>query len=654
MKDITGPTGHSHLNVPPNQHTQDLLRKAQQRVLQDPRTQSYIERLAEPLPKDPEDIQAAMRAHQQVMGEYAAHLTQSLKDDASLKGVSASQIEGFVKGEVGEKEQAFVSRAREDLHTSDGLFHKAKPNPYAPFLKTLDEMMRHGDSPSVLYQYCSQSLGTSGSKGKSPSPGPVSGLYPQLKTNITPTTNLLDGGMHGSSGYANSLGGSTYPYWPSKKLTGGAALQTSPPGLSLPQGSAAQGVAMTGIPVPASGQTYTVSFTTDQDPSNLSIDIQGDHVANVSETYQSPALSLTSTKQADGTYQVTATINQSDFPGVKSHTLMQAGTFTKGSIAFSNAGSPLTVTNINLTASQGLCAEMNQFNPYASGRSWSSPSGSNNTYDFTQSMGDDWGMSLHGNDIFAPGMPAANFTHQDSQGLHLGYNLDGKHTSGGIQSSQCIPSGNDFTISMNFKFDQAGGPPYPTLAMWTYGQELDASGSKNTEFDMEMGAGNGSPPTIIRDGSFRSSSPPPNSGEVISKPLKTMPDIWDGKPHTCKMVGSYQPNGDLQVTRYIDGKVISTQDLGKGPFNPMYIKIALENPSWNPAAKGSGQSNVTISGMTVDTTPSTNYQTTKVPIDSLDFASWTPGGFQGPSYCPFPSTTPEENPNIERDQKKMG
>jgi len=90
----------------------------------------------------------------------------------------------------------------------------------------------------------------------------------------------------------------------------------------------------------------------------------------------------------------------------------------------------------------------------------------------------------------------------------------------------------------------------------------------------------------------------------------------------------------------LDGKPFSTQDLGFGPFSPMYIKIALENPNWNSRGHINGSAEIVVHSVDVNVMPKTTPQGGVIPtvaIDDIDYTWFTPGGGGAISYCPFPN-----------------
>lgn len=108
------------------------------------------------------------------------------------------------------------------------------------------------------------------------------------------------------------------------------------------------------------------------------------------------------------------------------------------------------------------------------------------------------------------------------------------------------------------------------------------------------------------------------------------------------MEGNYNPQGHLILTRLLNGKQFSQQDLGNGPFSPMYVKIALENPDWNSRGKTDGNAEVTVQNISITIKAPTGLkEEVTIPTVSksdIDYAWFTPGGGGGPSYTPFPES----------------
>ena len=98
-------------------------------------------------------------------------------------------------------------------------------------------------------------------------------------------------------------------------------------------------------------------------------------------------------------------------------------------------------------------------------------------------------------------------------------------------------------------------------------------------------------------------------------------------------------NGHLILQRTIENintkvlTTIGTQDLGQGPFSLMYIKIAMENPTWNAKSHTIGQASLAIQKITitqgVDIPENINH---KIPLSEMDYMWFTPGGGGGLSY----------------------
>ena len=214
---------------------------------------------------------------------------------------------------------------------------------------------------------------------------------------------------------------------------------------------------------------------------------------------------------------------------------------------------------------------------------------------------------------------------------------------------------------MTFIATNDGSGYEPTVALWTYGESqrgpnhplyhTHAPGADPiTEFDCEMGSDispNIPPPLnsiCVRDGSYIGHAVG-GHGEYLDThadgtPLwKVVPSFWDGNVHTLKMEGKYTANGRLTLTRILDGNPpFSTQDLGTGPFSPMYVKIALENPEWNSRGLGNGKAQLEIQNITINIAPPSG-QIPPIPLEQIDYAWFTPGGGGGCSYTPFQNTT---------------
>ena len=268
--------------------------------------------------------------------------------------------------------------------------------------------------------------------------------------------------------------------------------------------------------------------------------------------------------------------------------------------------------------------------------------------------------------MFAPGAPASDFTMQTSDGIKLlsTYDKDGSppYANGGIQSTQMIPSGQSFSISMTFTATSDGSGYEPTVALWTYGESqrgpespiyhINAPGADPiTEFDCEMGsdsAPNTPPPAgelCVRDGSYIGHAFGGHSEYIDmngdgSPDWKQVPDFWDGKTHNLNMRGIYSSGGTFTLIRSLDGVPFSKQYLGLGPFSPMYIKIALENPNWNSRGHITGKAEMVIHSVDVSISPKQDTKGITIPtiaIDDIDYIWFTPGGGGAISYCPFPN-----------------
>ncbi|MCB1073168.1 MAG: hypothetical protein KDK96_08735 [Chlamydiia bacterium] len=348
--------------------------------------------------------------------------------------------------------------------------------------------------------------------------------------------------------------------------------------------------------------------------------------------------------------------------------MMPKGTFFRPAIIITNTGEPTTVFGAKLSGNDStLYAQVNRINPYNSSSPWYQAEGFSQSYDFKNGPVDpDWAVALTGNTMFSPGTPATKYTQLTPEGIELTSIRDNSGSplfaNGGIQSTHFIPSGQNFSISMQFTGTTSSSDYQPTVALWTYGESqrgpespiyhTNAPGADPiTEFDCEMGSDpspNTPPPSgmiYARDGSYIGHAQGGHQeymdkDEAGNPTWKAVPDFWDGNPHTLTMEGRYNPDGHLILTRLLDGKSFSQQDVGPGPFSPAYIKIALENPDWNSRGKTNGIAKVTIQSISVSSTPPTGLNDgvtiPEVPIEDIDYAWFTPGGGGSPSYTPFP------------------
>ena len=95
----------------------------------------------------------------------------------------------------------------------------------------------------------------------------------------------------------------------------------------------------------------------------------------------------------------------------------------------------------------------------------------------------------------------------------------------------------------------------------------------------------------------------------------------------------------LAITDQTTGKTTllgDPQNLGSGPFSFMYVKIGLENPSWNSKSQGLGSASVVLKGISVVQGPDIPENVAQtIPLSEMDYAWFTPGGGGGMSYVPF-------------------
>lgn len=158
-----------------------------------------------------------------------------------------------------------------------------------------------------------------------------------------------------------------------------------------------------------------------------------------------------------GMHAITFTIDPSEFQNVP------AGTFVRPDIYIGNAGEQsFTIFEVMLTSTDAsVYDQINSINPYDSTRSWYAPTGFDHTYDFTAgSIGRDWAVSLTGNAMFSPGAPAENYTSMTTDGIQIkSVSSNGTHANGGFQSTQFVPGGKNFTITMKFTATTRAPPP---------------------------------------------------------------------------------------------------------------------------------------------------------------------------------------------------
>lgn len=495
---------------------------------------------------------------------------------------------------------------------------------------------------------------------------PQVGHYPQVERKLQAGDNLIDGPISIQKNIDETpLGSAGHPYWyfdshnvanQGIKITNA---QNGDHGLYLPTNAS---VTTNGpLPCPIGNYTYTMFVYLPQESTgkiNVQLNgtslIDGAHMPKVSSDFDNLTPGQTNA--------ISMPIDPSFLAG------LPKGAFFSPSFTITNTGGPSTIFGTSLTSPDATTYDqINRINPYSPDRSWYAPEGSSKTYDFTKGAVDlDWGMALAGNTMFSPGSPADEYTKLTSEGIEIISTRDHTkappYSNGGIQSTQLIPSGKNFSISMQFSATTDSPDYEPTLALWTYGESqrgpnsplthTNAPGSDPiTEFDCEMGSDiskNTPPPAgtvYARDGSYIGHAEGGHSEYIDTDSKgtpewKAVPDFWDGKSHTLTMEATYNPQGRLILTRTLDGKQFSQQDLGTGPFSPMYVKIALENPTWNSRGETDGNAKVTIQNVSVKVQPATDLEEDvtipTIPTSDIDFAWFTPGGGGGVSYTPFP------------------
>ncbi len=499
---------------------------------------------------------------------------------------------------------------------------------------------------------------------------PQVGHYPQVEQKLQQGDNLVDGAISIQKNVDQTqLNNSGHPYWfidshiVANKGTKITNAQNGNHGLYLPKDA----TATTNGPVPCPSGSYTFSlnvFIPESSAGKMTVQFSGTslvdnvQIGKISKEYDS----LTP-GQVNG---ITFNVDPSFFAQ------LPTGTFFRPSVTIANNGEPITVFGAKLTSPDTTTYDqINRINPYNPDSSWYQSGGFSKTYNFKQGSVDrDWGVALTGNTMFSPGTPSTDYTKLTANGIELtskhDHTISPPYSNGGIQSTQFVPSGKDFSISMQFTATTSTADYEPTLALWTYGESqrgLDhplthtngPGADPITEFDCEMGSDSApkTPPpsgtVYARDGSYIGHAEGGHAEYLDTNPdgtpnWKAVPDFWDGKEHTLTMEGSYNPQGHLILTRLLDGKQFSHQDIGTGPFSPMYIKIALENPDWNSRGKTDGTAKVTIQNVSVSIQPpkglSEGVTIPTVSTSDIDYAWFTPGGGGAPSYTPFPNSSP--------------
>lgn len=487
------------------------------------------------------------------------------------------------------------------------------------------------------------------------------GHYPQVESKLNVGDNLLDGSISIQKNIDQSpLKNAGHPYWyidggiPANhkiKLTNalnGAHALYMPKNASVTSNG----------PVPCPIGDYTLQamvFVPEGGCGSVNLQFAG---TSLIDNAALPKISQTFASLSAG--QVTPIqikISADEFDN------MQAGTFFRPSVVLTSLEDTVFVFDVSLVPDDStLYDQINDINPYNPERSWYQKAGCTQTYDFTSgTVSSDWAVALTGNTMFAPGFPASDFTKLTDNGIQLISTRDNQssppYANGGIQSTQFIPSGRNFSIEMTFIATNDGSGYEPTVALWTYGESqrgpdhpmyhtLAPGADPITEFDCEMGS-DVSPKTpppqnsvCIRDGSYIGHAVGGHGEYIDTNPdgtplWKVVPNFWDGKVHTLKVEGKYDEHNHLILTRILDeDSPFSTQDLGTGPFSPMYIKIALENPNWNSRGFGNGKAQLEIQNVEISISPPLEQIPTISP-DEIDYAWFTPGGGGGCSYTPF-------------------
>ena len=491
------------------------------------------------------------------------------------------------------------------------------------------------------------------------------GWYSQIENNLAMGDNLIDGSISIMKNIdMSALGNAGHPYWyfgkenenpvdKDIKIINGV---NDIHGLFLP----ALADATTNGPVPIPRADYTVIcdvYVPEDGEGSVRISFCG---TNLNDGSQIEKFYQDYSSLPVGMNTITLQVLASLFP--------ESGVFFRPAITFENTGtSSLNIYNIKLAPNTNeVYAKINSINPYNPDRSWYDLKGCNQIYDFTSGdINFDWGIALTGNTMFSANVK--DVTLMDSGILLSSHSVDPNHyDGGGVQSTQMIDPMRDFSVAVTF-IAKSNDPGYePTVAVWTYGESQrgpdaplshrNGSGSDPiTEFDCEMGSdpGKGQAPAdpdkmYMRPGSYIGYEAGGHS-EVLSEdtlwPL--MPNFWQKNAtgaydhYNLTMSGNWV-NGHLLLTRSIedaDTKVtteLGTQDLGQGPFSPMYIKIALENPDWNAKSHTVGQASLVIQQILViqgaDIPENISH---KIPFSDMDYMWFTPGGGGGLSYTPF-------------------
>ncbi len=495
---------------------------------------------------------------------------------------------------------------------------------------------------------------------------PEAGWYPQIEQKLVAGDNLIDGVISIMKNIdMSALGNAGHPYWYFGKETENPVDKdikiinglNGAHGLILPVGADPT----TNGPVPIPKADYTVFcdvYVPEDAEANVRILFCG---TNLNDGMQLEKIYQDFNSLSSGKNSIVFQVPVSIFPS--------NGIFFRPAITFENrSNSSINIYNMGLTSnSDAVYAEINSINPYNIDRSWYNSDGCEMSYDFTSGdISFDWAIALTGNTMFAANVKDVTIS---DQGVVLdSHSQDSNlYDGGGIQSTQLIDPMRDFNISVAFVGLSNDVGYEPTFAVWTYGESQrgsddplshrNGSGSDLiTEFDCEMGSdpNEGQDPSdpdkmYMRPGSYigyeaggHSEILPQGSGWPL------MPNFW--YKNAAGMYGHYNLtmlgnwiDGHLILTRTIkdiDAEVITelgSQDLGKGPFSMMYIKIALENPSWNSKSHIKGQASLAVQKIEVnqgsDIPENVDH---KIPVSEMDYMWFTPGGGGGLSYTAFP------------------
>lgn len=493
------------------------------------------------------------------------------------------------------------------------------------------------------------------------------GWYPQIEKALASGDNLIDGAISIMKNIdMTALGNAGHPYWyfgkenenpvdKDIKIVNGL---NDDHGLILPAGADPT----TNGPIPIPKADYTVVCDV-----YVSENLEGDVRISFSGT------NLNDGSQIEKIYQ--------DFNGlppgkntidlsIPASVFSDTGMFFRPAVTLENRGdSSVKIYNIFLQpAVDAVYAVINNINPYNTDRSWYNPSGCNLIYDFTSGeVSRDWAIALTGNTMFAAN---AKDVILSIQGIVLeSHSLDlNLYDGGGIQSTQLIDPMRNFSVSVAFVSLGNDLGYEPTFAVWTYGESQrgsdDPLSHRNapaadpiTEFDCELGSDPnvGQDPAAcdkmyMRPGSYIGYEAGGHN-EILSTESKwpLMPNFWQKnaagiyESYNLTLSGAWV-DGHLMLTRIIenvDTKEVTdlgTQDLGQGPFSPMYIKLAMENPSWNSKSHVQGQASLAIQKILVSQGASIPENVAhEIPLSKMDYTWFTPGGGGGISYTSFSS-----------------